>query len=116
MVHIGKCQTRTAPTLSTAIGFRLQQFANVARQSHRELNRMTEAETLQKFHEVADKATWAYLATAVGDQPKVRVVHPAFEGETTMGGDRAGNQPRPRKSRKIPRSNYSTRSAPNSFI
>ncbi len=42
---------------------------------------MTDAETLQKFHEVAKKATWAYLATAVGDQPKVRVVHPAFEGE-----------------------------------
>jgi general stress protein 26 len=42
---------------------------------------MTDAENLQKFHEVAKKATWAYLATSVGDQPKVRVVHPAFEGE-----------------------------------
>jgi len=40
---------------------------------------MTEAETLQKFYEVAAKATWAYLATSAGDQPKVRVVHPAFE-------------------------------------
>jgi general stress protein 26 len=34
-----------------------------------------------KAHEVARKATWAYLATANGDQPKVRVVHPALEGE-----------------------------------
>ncbi len=37
--------------------------------------------TMQKFHDAAKKATWAYLATSVGDQPKVRVVHPAFEGE-----------------------------------
>src|SRR3984885_15454291 len=42
---------------------------------------MSDAETLQKFHEGAKKATWAYLATNKGDQPKVRVVHPAFEGE-----------------------------------
>jgi general stress protein 26 len=42
---------------------------------------MTEAETWQKFHEAAQKATWAYLATAAANQPKVRVVHPAFEGE-----------------------------------
>ncbi len=56
-------------------------FASVARQFDRELIKMSEAETLQKFHEAAGKATWAYLATAAGDQPKVRVVHPAFEGE-----------------------------------
>src|SRR5260370_41657047 len=42
---------------------------------------MSNAETLQKFHAVAKKATWACLATGRGDQPKVRVVHPAFEGE-----------------------------------
>ncbi len=42
---------------------------------------MSDSETLQNFHDVAKKATWAYLATAAGDQPKVRVVHPAFEGE-----------------------------------
>jgi general stress protein 26 len=42
---------------------------------------MSDSENLQKFHEVAKKATWAYLATGRGDQPKVRVVHPAFEGE-----------------------------------
>ena len=42
---------------------------------------MSDAETLQKFLNAAQKATWAYLATTVGDQPKVRVVHPAFEGE-----------------------------------
>jgi general stress protein 26 len=33
------------------------------------------------IHQVAKKATWAYLATAVDNHPKVRVVHPAFEGE-----------------------------------
>ena len=42
---------------------------------------MNEAEFWRKVHEVARKATWAYLATSVRDQPKVRVVHPAFEGE-----------------------------------
>lgn len=42
---------------------------------------MSDAETWQKFHAAAQKATWAYLATSAGDQPKVRVVHPAFEGE-----------------------------------
>ena len=42
---------------------------------------MSDADTLHKFHEVAKKATWAYLATTSGTQPKVRVVHPAFEGE-----------------------------------
>ncbi|HLI79618.1 MAG TPA: pyridoxamine 5'-phosphate oxidase family protein [Candidatus Binataceae bacterium] len=40
---------------------------------------MSDSEILQKFHDVAKKATWAYLATSAGDQPKVRVVHPAFE-------------------------------------
>ena len=42
---------------------------------------MDDATTLEKFREAAKKATWAYLATATGDQPKVRVVHPAFEGD-----------------------------------
>jgi len=42
---------------------------------------MSGAEDLPKFREVAAKATWAYLATVSGDQAKVRVVHPAFEGE-----------------------------------
>ena len=42
---------------------------------------MSDAETWQKFRDAAQKATWAYLATANGDQPKVRVVHHAFEGE-----------------------------------
>jgi len=41
---------------------------------------MTEAEFWNKAREVGAKATWAYLATAIGDQPKVRVVHPAIEG------------------------------------
>jgi general stress protein 26 len=42
---------------------------------------MDESSFWNKVHAAAAKATWAYLATAVGDQPKVRVVHPAFEGE-----------------------------------
>ena len=42
---------------------------------------MSDAGTLQKFHDAAKKATRAYLATGHGDQPKVRVVHPAFEGD-----------------------------------
>jgi general stress protein 26 len=42
---------------------------------------MSDAETWQKFHDAAAKATWAYLATTSDDQPKVRVVHPAFDGE-----------------------------------
>ena len=42
---------------------------------------MDESSFWSKVHAAAAKATWAYLATAVGDQPKVRVVHPAFEGE-----------------------------------
>jgi len=41
---------------------------------------MTEAEFWNKAREVGAKATWAYLATTIGDQPKVRVVHPAIEG------------------------------------
>jgi len=42
---------------------------------------MDEAAFWKKVHAVATKATWAYLGTAVDNQPKVRVVHPAFEGE-----------------------------------
>jgi general stress protein 26 len=42
---------------------------------------MGDSKFWEKAHAVAAKATWAYLATAAGNQPKVRVVHPAFEGE-----------------------------------
>src|SRR5271155_872395 len=42
---------------------------------------MSDSKFWEKAHAVAAKATWAYLATAAGNQPKVRVVHPAFEGE-----------------------------------
>jgi len=42
---------------------------------------MSDRDIWQKFQDAAKKAVWAYLATAIGDQPKVRVVHPAFEGE-----------------------------------
>jgi general stress protein 26 len=41
---------------------------------------MTETEFWNKAREVGAKATWAYLATTMGNQPKVRVVHPAIEG------------------------------------
>jgi general stress protein 26 len=42
---------------------------------------MADSAFWEKVHATAAKATWAYLATVDGDQPKVRVVHPAFEGE-----------------------------------
>ncbi len=42
---------------------------------------MDEAALWQRAREIAAKATWAYLATVDGDQPKVRVVHPAIEGQ-----------------------------------
>ena len=42
---------------------------------------MSDSQFWDKVHAAATKATWAYLATAKGAQPKVRVVHPAFEGE-----------------------------------
>ena len=35
----------------------------------------------QRVRDNAGKVTWAYLATADGTQPKVRVVHPAWEGD-----------------------------------
>jgi general stress protein 26 len=42
---------------------------------------MDEVSFWQRAREVAAKATWAYLATADGAQPMVRVVHPAIEGQ-----------------------------------
>jgi general stress protein 26 len=47
---------------------------------------MPDSEFWKKVHATAAKATWAYLATADGNQPKVRVVHPAFEGERVWVG------------------------------
>ena len=42
---------------------------------------MSDAEFWKKVHDAASKLTWAYLGTVRDGQPKVRVVHPAFEGE-----------------------------------
>ena len=42
---------------------------------------MSDSKFWDKARAAAAKATWAYLATADGNQPKVRVVHPAFEGQ-----------------------------------
>ena len=42
---------------------------------------MSDPKFWDKVHSTAAKATWAYLATADGTQPRVRVVHPAFEGD-----------------------------------
>ena len=42
---------------------------------------MANPEFWKKVHETAGKLTWAYLGTVKNGQPKVRVVHPAFEGE-----------------------------------
>src|SRR5882757_7787338 len=57
---------------------------------------MSDSQFWDKVHATAAKATWAYLATAKGSQPKVRVVHPAFEGErvwvaTGRGSAKAGH-------------------------
>jgi general stress protein 26 len=57
---------------------------------------MSDSQFWDKVHAAAAKATWAYLATAAGAQPKVRVVHPAFEGErvwvaTGRGSAKAGH-------------------------
>ena len=41
---------------------------------------MNDAEFWNRVREVGAKATWGYLATSNGEQPKVRVVHPAIEG------------------------------------
>jgi len=41
---------------------------------------MSDASFWEKVHNAAKKATWAYMATAVDGRPKVRVVHPGFEG------------------------------------
>ena len=49
---------------------------------------MTEAEFWNKAREVGAKATWAYLATTIGNQPKVRVVTPRNRGQARVGGDR----------------------------
>src|SRR5216684_3694133 len=50
------------------------------RMHHRRCS-MADSAFWEKVRATAAKATWAYLATVDGDQPKVRVVHPAFEGE-----------------------------------
>src|SRR5262249_49311529 len=42
---------------------------------------MTDTEFWSKAREVGAKAIWAYLATAVDNRPKVRVVQPAIEGQ-----------------------------------
>ena len=42
---------------------------------------MDESTFWTKVHAAAAKATWAYLATSDGAQPRVKVVHPGFEGE-----------------------------------
>jgi len=42
---------------------------------------MSDSTFWEKARAVAAKATWAYLATTDGNQPRVRVVHPALEGE-----------------------------------
>ncbi|HEY6393926.1 MAG TPA: pyridoxamine 5'-phosphate oxidase family protein [Candidatus Binataceae bacterium] len=40
---------------------------------------MSDAEFWSKVRLTAAKAVWACIGTAIGNQPKVRVVHPAFE-------------------------------------
>ncbi len=42
---------------------------------------MNDSDFWDKARAAAAKATWAYLATADAAQPRVRVVHPAIEGQ-----------------------------------
>ena len=49
---------------------------------------MSDSETLQKFHDVAKKATWAYLATASVISQKCVWCIPRLKART-VGGDRA---------------------------
>jgi general stress protein 26 len=43
---------------------------------------MPDPTLLDDVHAAAGKVVWAYLATATGGRPRVRVVHPAWEGPT----------------------------------
>jgi len=46
---------------------------------------VTEADQQAFFEQVAEasaKAVWCALATVSGDEPRVRIVHPTWEGET----------------------------------
>ena len=63
---------------------------------------MTETEFWNKAREVGAKATWAYLATTKGDQPKVRVVHPAIEGRRVWVAT-GRNSPKARQIAQNPR-------------
>jgi general stress protein 26 len=63
---------------------------------------MNPAELWQKAREVSAKATWAYLATVDGEQPRVRVVHPAVEGERVWIAT-STSSPKARHIRKNPR-------------
>lgn len=56
-------------------------FWPIARNAAKARRRIDEPGGILAVHEAARKATWAYLATSIGDQSKVRVVRPAFEGE-----------------------------------
>jgi len=42
---------------------------------------VSDQEFWRRAAEIAGKATWAYFATTKADQPKIRVVHPAIEGQ-----------------------------------
>lgn len=49
------------------------------------MHKISEAEKADFFKEVADvsaKAVWCALATVRGNEPRVRIVHPTWEGET----------------------------------
>ena len=49
------------------------------------MHKITDAEKAEFFADVAAasaKAVWCALATVRGDEPRVRIVHPTWEGET----------------------------------
>jgi general stress protein 26 len=49
------------------------------------MSRITKAQEDAFFEEIAEaskKAVWCALATVAGDEPRVRIVHPTWEGQT----------------------------------
>ncbi len=52
---------------------------------------MADATLLDDVHAAATKVTWTYLATVAGGRPKVRVVHPIWEGSTLWIATGAGS-------------------------
>ncbi len=64
---------------------------------------MSDAETLQKFHEAAKKATWAYLATAVGRSAQGARGASGIRRRRSCGSRPAGNSAKGKHIAKNPK-------------